>query len=225
MKIAVFGLGYVGIISAVCFADNCCEVIGVETNNKKVELINGGQSPIVEPYVSETLEKVIKKGHLKATTDYKDAILNSELSLICVGTPSKPTGEVDLSYIYKVAEQFGAVLKDSGRKHTILIRSTSMPGTAEHFAEIMSSYGLKQYEDFDVLANPEFLREGTAVNDFYNPPITLLGCENKESEKRVKEIYSFLEAPFIVTSVKTAEMLKYVNNTFHALKVDYANEI
>lgn len=225
MKISVFGLGYVGIISAVCLAENSHEVIGVETNDKKVSLINSGQSPIVEPQINESLKKVIESGNLKATTDYAEAIKSTQISLICVGTPSKSSGEVDLSYIFNVAEQFAQVLKKGKGRHTVLIRSTSMPGTAEKFASILTASGLKQYEDFDVLANPEFLREGTAVKDFYNPPLTLLGCADSESEKTVREMYSFLNAPFVTAAVKTAEMLKYVNNTFHALKVDYANEI
>ncbi|PIP13771.1 MAG: GDP-mannose dehydrogenase [bacterium (Candidatus Stahlbacteria) CG23_combo_of_CG06-09_8_20_14_all_34_7] len=145
---------------------------------------------------------------------------------MCVGTPSSETGEVDLSYIFKTAEEIGEIIKEKEEFHIVLIRSTSMPGTVDKYAEIVEAKsGKKRKKDFDIASNPEFLREGNAVNDFYNPPYTLLGCECESSEKTVRRMYSFLECPFILTSIRTAEMLKYVNNTFHALKVDFANEI
>lgn len=229
MKIAVFGLGYVGIISAACLAEQGYKVIGVEVNDIKINEVNNGRSPIVEPYVNEIVSKVVKSGNLEATDDFESAVKNSNIALICVGTPSSETGEVDLSFIFKTAQQIGDALRKKENfesEYVILIRSTSMPGTVDKFAEVVQSIsGKKRKKDFDVVSNPEFLREGNAVNDFYNPPFTLLGCECERSEKIVRQIYSFLEAPFIVTSVKTAEMLKYVNNTFHGLKVGFANEI
>ncbi|HAF08168.1 MAG: nucleotide sugar dehydrogenase [bacterium] len=229
MKIAVFGLGYVGIISAACLAEQGYKVIGVEVNDIKINEVNNGRSPIVEPYVNEIVSKVVKSGNLEATDDFESAVKNSNIALICVGTPSSETGEVDLSFIFKTAQQIADALRKKENfesEYVILIRSTSMPGTVDKFAEVVQSIsGKKRKKDFDVVSNPEFLREGNAVNDFYNPPFTLLGCECERSEKIVRQIYSFLEAPFIVTSVKTAEMLKYVNNTFHGLKVGFANEI
>ncbi len=229
MKIAVFGLGYVGIISAACLAEQGYKVIGVEVNDVKISDVNNGRSPIVEPYVNEIVSKVVKSGNLEATDDFEYAVKNTNIALICVGTPSSETGEVDLSYIFKSAQQIGDALRKKEnfeREYIILIRSTSMPGTVDKFAEIIQSIsGKKRKKDFDVISNPEFLREGNAVNDFYNPPFTLIGCECEQSEKIIRQMYSFLEAPFIVTSIKTAEMLKYVNNTFHGLKVGFANEI
>ncbi|MDD3803243.1 MAG: nucleotide sugar dehydrogenase [bacterium] len=226
MKISVFGLGYVGIISAACLAEQGYKVLGVEVSKDKIAQVNKGVSPIVEPYVGEVVKKVTASGNLTATADIKKAILETDISLICVGTPSKDTGEVDLSYIFKTAEEIGEILKEKQTFHLVLIRSTSMPGTVDKYAEIIETKtGKKRKKDFDVAANPEFLREGNAVNDFYNPPFTLLGCDCETGEKTIRKMYSFLECPFIVTSIRTAEMLKYVNNTFHALKVDFANEI
>ncbi|MEJ5307515.1 MAG: nucleotide sugar dehydrogenase [candidate division WOR-3 bacterium] len=229
MKIAVFGLGYVGIISAACLAEQGYKVIGVEINDIKISEVNNGRSPIVEPYINEIVSKVVKAGNLEATDDFEYAVKNTNIALICVGTPSSETGEVDLSYIFKTAQQIGDALRKKEnfeREYLILIRSTSMPGTVDKYAEIVQSIsGKKRKKDFDVLSNPEFLREGNAVNDFYNPPYTLIGCECEASERIIRQMYSFLEAPFIVTSIKTAEMLKYVNNTFHGLKVGFANEI
>ncbi|MEO0289104.1 MAG: nucleotide sugar dehydrogenase [candidate division WOR-3 bacterium] len=229
MKIAVFGLGYVGIISAACLAEQGYKVIGVEINDVKISEVNSGRSPIVEPYINEIVSKVVRSGNLEATDDFEYAVKNTNIALICVGTPSSETGEVDLSYIFKTAQQIGDALRKKEnfeREYLILIRSTSMPGTVDKYAEIVQSIsGKKRKKDFDVLSNPEFLREGNAVNDFYNPPYTLIGCECETSERIIRQMYSFLEAPFIVTSIKTAEMLKYVNNTFHGLKVGFANEI
>lgn len=229
MKIAVFGLGYVGIISAACLAEQGYKVIGVEINDIKISEVNNGRSPIVEPYINEIVSKVVKSGNLEATDDFEYAVKNTNIALICVGTPSSETGEVDLSYIFKTAQQIGDSLRKKEnfeREYLILIRSTSTPGTVDKYAEIVQSISCKKRKkDFDVLSNPEFLREGNAVNDFYNPPYTLVGCECETSEKIIRQMYSFIEAPFIVTSVKTAEILKYVNNTFHGLKVGFANEI
>ena len=226
MKISVFGLGYVGIISAACLAEQGYKVLGVEVNRDKIEQVNSGVSPIVEPYVGEIVKKVTASKNLVAIGDIKQAVMETDISLICVGTPSRETGEVDLSYIFKTAEEIGEVLKEKNSFHIVLIRSTSMPGTVDKYAEIVEAKsGLKRKKDFDIAANPEFLREGNAVNDFYNPPYTLLGCECESSEKTIRKMYSFLECQFIVTAIRTAEMLKYVNNTFHALKVDFANEV
>jgi len=226
MRISVFGLGYVGIISAACLAEQGYKVWGVEVSRGKMEQVNRGISPIVEPYVGEVVKKVVASGNLQATTDINKAVMETDISLICVGTPSRETGEVDLSYIFKTAEEIGEALKAKSTHHVILIRSTSMPGTVDRYSEIVESKsGKKRKKDFDVASNPEFLREGNAINDFYNPPYTLLGCDCESSEKAIRKMYSFLECPFIVTSIRTAEMLKYVNNTFHALKVDFANEI
>lgn len=229
MKIAVFGLGYVGIISAACLAEQGYKVIGVDPDDFKLESVKKCKSPVMEPFINEIVSKVIKSGHLEATKDYDYAVKNTNIALICVGTPSLENGQIDLSFIFNTARQIGESLKNKNnfeREYLILIRSTSMPGTVDKYADIIQKQsGLKLKHDFDVISNPEFLREGNAVNDFYNPPYTLIGCECKKSENIVRQMYSFLEAPFIVTKVKTAEMLKYVNNTFHALKVGFTNEI
>lgn len=227
MRISIFGIGYVGCVSAACFARAGHEVIGVDVNPTKVEIINSGASPIVEPGIGELIRDVVKEGKLSATTDTAHAVKSTDISLVCVGTPSKPNGSLDLGHVARVCEQIGAAMADKSERHTVVIRSTMLPGSIESVAQpaIESTSGKKAGKDFGLAVNPEFLREGTSLKDFYAPPFTLIGTDDEETAKIVSQLYSGIDAPVFTTSMKTAEMVKYVCNCFHALKVSFANEI
>lgn len=226
MKVSVFGLGYVGCVSAACFADEGNQVIGVDVNADKVNIINNAKSPIIEKGLEEKIARGIESGNLSATTDFKFAIENSEISIICVGTPSEPNGNVKLDYIYRVAEQIGSVLKHTDHFHVFVIRSTVPPGTLNKCLNIIETQSGKfPGVGFGGCSNPEFLREGTALEDFYNAPYTVVGESDKKSGDMLAELYQKNSAELIRTDVKVAEMIKYANNTFHALKVAFANEI
>ena len=226
MKIAVFGLGYVGCVSLGCLANNGYSVIGVEINKLKIDLINSGKPTIIEKDIDNLIKQYRKLGSIKATGDYNEAVVNSELALICVGTPPLATGQLDLSYVYQTAKQLGEALRSKRDFYTIAIRSTVMPGTNEKLSTIIADIsGKEKNKDFAVVSNPEFLREGSAVNDYYNPSVTVIGTDNTIAFNTIKKIYSKINAPIIKTDSNVAEMIKYVNNTFHALKVTFANEV
>jgi GDP-mannose 6-dehydrogenase len=227
MKLSVFGLGYVGCVSAACFAKQGHEVIGVDVSPTKVELINRGESPIVEAGMTDLVIDMVRSGRLSATTNPSKGVQESELSLICVGTPSNPNGSLDLTYIRRVAEQIGLALATKDSRHTVVVRSTMLPGTVDNeVVQILErSSGKRAGEDFGVCINPEFLREGTSIKDFYGPPFTLIGANDAESAGLLRTLYSNIDAPVFLTSIRTAEMVKYVCNCFHALKVSFANEI
>jgi GDP-mannose 6-dehydrogenase len=227
MKISIFGIGYVGCVSAACFAHAGHDVIGVDVNPTKVDIINSGKSPIVEPQMNELIHDVVKSGKLRATTDSMEAVKSSDISLVCVGTPSKPNGSLDLGHVARVCEEIGAALATKDTHHTVVIRSTMLPGSIESIAQpaLEKTSRKKAGKDFGVCVNPEFLREGTSVKDFYAPPFTLIGADEEETAKIVGNLYSNIDAPIFNTTIKTAEMVKYVCNCFHALKVSFANEI
>jgi GDP-mannose 6-dehydrogenase len=227
MRLSIFGLGYVGCVSAACLAKEGHSVIGVDVNQTKADIINAGKSPIVEPGVSEIIAEAIVAGTLTATTDSQVAVTNSEVSLVCVGTPSNTNGSLDLRYITRVCEQIGAALKNKDARHTVVIRSTMLPGTIEKVViSTLEEHSRKSViHDFGVCINPEFLREGTSLKDFYAPPFTLIGADDALTTEIVQSLYANIQAPMLVTSVKTAEMVKYVCNCFHALKVSFANEV
>jgi len=227
MKISIMGLGYVGAVSAGCLANEGHEVIGVDPNSTKADLINEGKSPIIEKDIGELIEIANKNGLLRATTDIIDAVNNSELSLICVGTPSRANGSLDLSYVQKVCEQIGSVLKDKTDFHVVVARSTMLPGSMKEMVipALEKSSGKRAGEDFGVCNNPEFLREGTAVYDFYHPPKTVIGETEARGGDMLASLYEKMDAPLIRTDVETAEMVKYTDNVWHALKVGFANEI
>lgn len=227
MKLSIFGLGYVGCVSAACFAKEGHTVIGVDVNANKVAMINAGDSPIVEAGIGPLLKEVVKANRLTATTDSAEAIRNSDVSLICVGTPSNANGSLDLRYVTRVCEEIGAALKEKQGDHTVVIRSTMLPGTIESVViPTLTQHSEKQVGiDFGVCINPEFLREGSSLKDFYAPPFTLIGADDDDTTATVRSLYSGIDAPVIATSVKTAEMVKYVCNCFHALKVSFANEV
>ena len=227
MRLSIFGLGYVGCVSSACFSDGGHEVVGVDTNPLKVEIINEGRSPIVEPGVEDLIGRAVKEKRLRATTDPLDAVLDSDISLVCVGTPGRANGCLDLSYVKGACKQIGTALEQKRRFHVVAIRSTMLPGTIEDTVvptlEVYS--GKTAGRDFGVTINPEFLREGSAVSDFYHPPFTLIGSDDEESAGILERLYAHLDAPLLTIGVKEAEMVKYVCNCFHGLKVAFANEV
>ncbi|MFN0085097.1 MAG: nucleotide sugar dehydrogenase [Blastocatellia bacterium] len=227
MKLSIFGLGYVGCVSAACFADAGNDVIGVDVNPLKVEIINSGLSPVVEPGVQEMIAASVQKQQLRATTDVARAIAETDISLVCVGTPSNPNGSLDLSYIKRVCQEIGAALSSKTGYHIIVIRSTMLPGTiATTVIPTLEVYsGKRARRDFGVAINPEFLREGASIHDFNHPPFTLIGADDEDTAGPLRRLYAGIDAPVLVVGIKEAEMVKYACNTFHALKVTFANEI
>lgn len=227
INISIFGLGYVGAVSAACLAKEGHTIIGVDPNQTKVDLINAGKSPIIENDIGELVEAGASSGGLRATTDVDEAIRSSDISLICVGTPSQMNGSLDLKYVRNVCQQIGAALKNHRSHHVVVARSTMLPGTMRSLVipTLEEHSGKRAGFDFGVCNNPEFLREGTAVYDFYNPPKTVIGETDGKSGDILASIYSELPGPLIRTDVETAEMVKYTDNVWHALKVGFANEI
>ena len=227
MKISVFGLGYVGTVSVGCLAAGGHTVLGVDVNADKVASLNAGIAPIVEPEIGDLILKAHKLGHLNATISSAEGIMQTDVSFLCVGTPSHSNGSLDLTYLKRVCEDIGVALSQKKTPHTLVFRSTTLPGTTEDIAiPILEKYsGKKVGEGLFVCYNPEFLREGTAVRDYYHPSKIVIG-ERKAGEGDVlAEIYGGIEAPLVRTSIRAAEMVKYSDNAFHALKVTFANEI
>jgi len=227
LRISVFGLGYVGTVSAGCLAHEGHHVLGVDPVPTKVDLINRGQSPIVEKDVGEIIASSNKAGRLRATSYTSEAIHETELSFVCVGTPSQTNGNLDLRYVRRVCEQIGEALKTKNDRHTIVIRSTILPGSMRKIViPVLEEFSTKKAAvDFGVCNNPEFLREGSAVNDFRYPPKTVIGELDQNSGDALATLYEKVDAPLIRTDLDTAEMVKYVDNSWHALKIAFANEI
>jgi GDP-mannose 6-dehydrogenase len=229
MRIAVFGLGYVGTVAAACLARDGHTVTGVDPNTTKVDLINGGKSPIIESDIGELIDSAVSSGRLSATADAGRAVSQCELSLVCVGTPSRANGSLDTKYVQAVCREIGAAIykKGKGSRHTVAIRSTLLPGTMRGIVipSLESSSHMKAGGDFGLCHNPEFLREGSAVYDYDNPPKTVIGQIDSASGDALIEIYKSIEAPAFRTSLGEAEMVKYVDNVWHALKICFANEI
>ena len=227
MKLSVLGLGYVGTVAAGCLAREGHRVVGVDSEPGKVALINAGRSPIIEKDIGDILREQVAAGRLSATTDVAAAVQQSDLSLICVGTPSRANGDIDLKYVRRVCEQVGAALRHHHGAPVVVIRSTMLPGTMREVVipELEAASGRRAGTEFGVCINPEFLREGTAVQDYHNPPKTVIGELNRASGDLVASLYSRIAAPLIRTDIETAEMVKYADNAWHALKVGFANEI
>jgi GDP-mannose 6-dehydrogenase len=225
--LGVFGLGYVGCVSAACFAKAGWRVIGVDVNRTKVDMINDGASPVLETGVAELVREQVAAGRLRATTDAAEAVAEAGFSLICVGTPSKPNGAIDTTYVARVVEDIGRALRGRDDRHVVVVRSTVVPGTAcaiviptlERSAERCVG------ETLAVCVNPEFLREGTSLHDFYHPPFTLIGSDDAGAARAVAELYASVPAPVHIVETKAAEIVKYACNAFHGLKVAFANEI
>lgn len=224
MKVTIFGMGYVGSVTAACLAKAGHEVTGVDSDPGKVALINSGQSPIMEPGLDEALQSAVSGGRLHAATRCK---ILGDVSLVCVGTPSNDNGSLDLRQVLRVCEDIGELLKAIDFHHVVNVRSTVLPGTVEGqiIPLLERSSGKTAGRDFGVCMNPEFLRESTAINDFHEPPFTVIGAFDDRSAKAVSMLYEGVVAPLEVVPIRVAETIKYACNAFHALKVTFANEI
>ncbi len=227
MRIAVFGLGYVGCVSGACLADLGHAVIGVDVNPVKVRMINDGKAPIVERGLPEFMANVTATGRFMATQDWAGAVCNSDLALVCVGTPSRQNGSLSLDVIKRVAEQIGAALRNKRTYFVVAVRSTVLPGTVEEeVIPLLEKYsGKRAGRDFGVCMVPEFLREGSSLHDFFNPPKCVIGELDPRSGDLLDALFKDIDAPIVRTSIRIAEMVKYADNSFHALKVTFANEI
>jgi GDP-mannose 6-dehydrogenase len=227
MKVVVVGLGYVGAVTAACLSKLGHTVVGVDVDPHKLEPLERGVSPIVEPGLDELLARGTAEGRLSATTDTGAAIRDTEVSLLCVGTPSRRNGSLDLTYLERVCEQIGRELATSSHYHVVVVRSTVLPGTTHQVVipTLERASGKKYGDGFGVSVNPEFLREGTALRDFRKPPLTLVGHNHAADASGTIALYQAIDAPLVSTSVRVAEMMKYTSNTWHALKVCFANEI
>ena len=226
MNISIFGLGYVGCVSLGCLAKDGHNVIGVDISKEKVDLINQGKPTIIEAKIDNIIADQFKKGKIRATHDYEKAVLESDVSIVCVGTPTSDQGHLNLGYIFKVSGQIGEALEDKDKFHTVIIRSTVTPGTNHKVGEIIEEEsGKKRNTGFGVVSNPEFLREGSAVDDYYNPGIIVIGSDDERSLMTVKKLYHSITVPIVITDIDVAEIIKYVNNSFHALKIAFGNEV
>jgi GDP-mannose 6-dehydrogenase len=227
MNISVFGLGYVGAVSCGCLAKQGHRIIGVDVSRIKVDMINAGHSPVIEPEIDQLVTQGIQKGCLRATQDSDDAILNTDVTFISVGTPSQQNGSIDLRYLRMVCEQIGTALRKKASYHVIVARSTMLPGSMRNVVipTLERFSGKKAGSHFGVCFNPEFLREGTSVEDFFNPPKTVIGADEERPASVLREIYKDLPGETFVTSIEVSEMVKYADNNFHAVKVTFANEI
>lgn len=227
MRISILGLGYVGAVCAACQADAGHEVIGVDVSAIKVDLTNQGRAPVVEPGLEEIMKRQVQTGRLRATSDTAEAIRESELTMICVGTPSRKNGSLDLRYIKKVCRVIGAELRHKSSYHSVVVRSTVLPGTLrKHVIPILeAASGKRAGVDFGVAVNPEFLRESTAIRDYLEPPMTVIGELDERSGDALASLYAGLPGPMIRRTIEVAEMVKYTCNTWHAAKITFANEI
>lgn len=227
MKISIFGMGYVGVVSAACQAGDGHTVIGVDLSQSKIDLVNAGLAPIVENGLGALLATGVKEGLISATADALAAVLATDISFICVGTPSQSNGSLDLTYVRRVCEEIGRAIGQKDSFHVVVARSTMLPGSMRDVVipALEQFSGKIAGEGFGVCANPEFLREGTAIEDYRNPPKTVIGEVDEKSGDLLVDLYKNISAPLIRTDVATAEMVKYADNVWHALKVSYANEI
>jgi len=224
MEITVFGMGYVGCVTAACLAEMGHSVTGVDLQQTKVSLINAGKSPVVEPGLRDLIVRGVDAGRLRAT---QRAQALGDVSLICVGTPGNENGSLNLSQVERVVSEIGELLRNGNSFHVVVIRSTVLPGTLDNVVRplLEQKSGKKEGKDFAICMNPEFMREGTGIDDFYNPPFTIIGACHDRASNRVAGIYSGLQAPVERTSILVAELIKYVSNMFHAVKVSFANEV
>jgi GDP-mannose 6-dehydrogenase len=226
-KISIFGLGYVGSVSLACLARDGHEIIGVDIDANKLDMLRRGQAPIVETGIQELTRAVMQGGSVTVTDSVRDAILATDLSFVCVGTPAHSNGSQDLTAITRIVEQIGAVLPEKASRHVIVIRSTVKPGTIDEVIRpaLERASGLEAGRDFSLCFQPEFLREGTSINDYDHPPLTVVGAEDPHAVEMLRSVFGHLPCEFVHTSIATAEMLKYACNAFHAVKVTFANEV
>jgi len=227
MRISIFGLGYVGCVSAACFAKNGHTVVGVDVNDAKREILAAGRSPVVEKDLEAMIGEAVKNGRLRTAASATEAIAQTDVSLICVGTPSRANASLDLGYVARVCEEIGAALKTKADRHVVCVRSTMLPGSTDAVVvpALTRGFGGALPARVEVAVNPEFLREGSAVADFFSPPKTVVGSARAETADTIVKLYACIEAPVFATSVRVAETVKYVDNVFHATKISFANEI
>lgn len=227
MRVSIFGLGYVGAVSAACLAKEGHTVIGVDVDPYKLDLIRQGKAPIVEANLEPYLQQAVESGRLTVTDNAAEAVHNSEISLLCVGTPSRENGDLCTDYLERVAREIGEALVTKHDYHIVVIRSTILPGTAEEVVlpALEDASGKRVNEHFGLAVNPEFLREGTAIADFYDPPFTVVGALRPEDAETVAALYESVKAQLFLVSIRTAETIKYACNAFHALKITFANEL
>ena len=220
MDISVFGLGYVGCVSAACLAADGHSVVGVDINKAKVDEIGAGKCPIVEPGLPELIEQNARLGRLQATDRAEEAVMRTELSFVCIQTPSSANGSLDLKYVVRVAEQIGDALRRKSSFHVVVFRSTMLPGTMDQVVipALVKHSGKSPGEGFGVAFHPEFLREGSAVADFRAPPRTVIGAADRRTADILASLYTEIDAPLVVTDLRTAELVKYADNAFHALE-------
>ncbi|MBP8794136.1 MAG: UDP-glucose/GDP-mannose dehydrogenase family protein [Lutibacter sp.] len=225
-NISIFGLGYVGCVGMGCLAKQGNVMVGVDVSDEKVNRINNGKATIVENDIDALIADGFQNKRIRATKDYKEAVLNTDISFICVGTPSSDNGHLNLEYIYQTAREIGEAIKEKSNFHIVVIRSTVFPGTNEKVSNLIEQVSEKKCNiDFAVVSNPEFLREGTAVSDYFKPPLTVLGSTCPRAIETMQALYANTGAPIEIVSIEVAEMIKYVNNSYHALKVVFANEV
>lgn len=225
--ISIFGLGYVGCVTAACLAEAGCQVIGVDLNPEKVGMINDGKSPIVEPGLEKLISEMVMDGRLRATTSCQEAVDASEVAFLCVGTPGDENGQLQLEALERVCREIGQALKGKKSRFTVVVRSTVLPGTAEQtvLPALLSGAGEASGKWLRGASNPEFMREGSALEDFRRPPFTLVGCDDEDTATLLRSVYAGVDAQFVHTQLRTAETVKYVSNAYHALKICFANEI
>ena len=226
MKISIFGLGYVGAVSLACLARDGHDIVGVDVDQSKLDLIGAGRTPVVEEGMVDLMASVVASRRVSVTRDALDAVRRTELSLISVGTPSAPNGSQDQSAILRLASDLGAALKSKPAGHVLVFRSTLVPGTVEGEirTRIEAASGRKEGVDFHVCYQPEFLREGSSIRDYDHPPFTIVGANADAPLRLLRQVFGHLPCEFYATSVRTAEMVKYCCNNFHALKITFANE-
>jgi GDP-mannose 6-dehydrogenase len=227
MNIAVFGLGYVGSVSAACLSKTGHTVVGVDSNAGKADLINAGRSPVVEKGLDAMIASAVAEGRLRATTDHHAAIHESELAIVCVGTPSRGNGDLDLTHVRRVCADIAMALRDKAEFTAIVIRSTVLPGTLRNrmIPTLEAGAGKRAGRDFGVGFFPEFLRESTAVEDFYNPPKIVIAASDDRTRALLEALNQDFDVPVTPAEFEVAEMVKYTDNTWHALKVAFANEV
>ncbi len=227
MRISIFGLGYVGCVSAACFAQNGHTVVGVDVNDAKREILAAGRSPVVEKDLEALIGEAVQNGRLRTAASASEAIAQTEVSLICVGTPSRANASLDLGYVARVCEEIGAALRAKNERHVVCVRSTMLPGSTDEVVvpALTRGFGGALPARVEVAVNPEFLREGSAVADFFAPPKTVVGSANETTAATIVDLYAGIEAPVFMTSIRVAETVKYVDNVFHATKISFANEI
>jgi len=226
MKISIFGLGYVGAVSLACLARDGHSVIGVDVDKAKLDLIRAGKTPVVEEGMVELMGRVAASGRVTVTTDVVQAVRDSEISLISVGTPSAPNGSQDQSAIVKLAHELGRAIRDKTASHVFVFRSTLVPGTVEEVLRpiVERESGKQEGKDFHFCFQPEFLREGTSIRDYDRPPFTVVGASSEGAFTKLRDLFGHLPCEFHATSIRAAEMVKYCCNNFHALKITFANE-